>query len=67
MLLRLICRYLGHNVNRHRVWDDGFAFRTNCTRCDVSLIRDLNGWREFNSETDANTDRKPHPRSNKPD
>ncbi len=66
MLMRLICRYVGHKINRQRVWDDGFAFRANCTRCDASLIRDLNGWREFDSEIDANTARKPHPRSNKP-
>jgi hypothetical protein len=66
MLMRLICKYAGHKVNRQRVWDDGYAFRTNCTRCDTPLIRDLNSWRPFDPAIDANPARRQHPRSNKP-
>ena len=63
MLKRLYCSIVGHRVNRHRVWNDQLNFRTNCARCDTSLLRDNGGWREFDSSRDANAMREAHPHS----
>ena len=63
MLMTLICSVAGHKIDRHRVWNDTINFRTNCTRCNVSLLRANNGWREFNPDSDHNIARRAHPRS----
>lgn len=63
MLKRLCCKIVGHRVNRRRVWSDHLNFRTNCERCGAPLLRDNQGWREFESERDANLSRQPHPHS----
>ena len=60
----VICRTLGHKVNRRRVWHDGLEFRTTCDRCDAGLIRGRDGWREFDDEIDADESRQPHPNFN---
>lgn len=45
MISRLLCRVLGHRINRRRVRHDGVFFRTTCTRCEEKLVRDTGGWR----------------------
>jgi len=64
VLNELICRYRGHTIARHRVWNDGIDFRTSCARCGVPLIRD-GGWRAFDVERDTNDRRAAHPRHGK--
>ena len=59
--MSLICKYFGHKVDRHRVWNDGIDFRTSCARCGRALLRDLGGWREFDPERDSE-ERGPHPK-----
>lgn len=46
MLAGLICRIVGHRINRRRVKYDEMAFRTHCARCDASLVREPDGWHE---------------------
>ena len=65
MLLRLVCKVFGHQVNRKRVWDDSLSFRTNCARCHAPLVREVHGWREFDPVIDSDPQRKPHPRFDK--
>jgi hypothetical protein len=59
-MTQLICKLLGHKVNRKRVWNDTRDYRTNCERCDAPLLRDIEAWREFVPE-DHRPDRLPHP------
>lgn len=66
MLIRLYCRIVGHRVNRHRVWNDQFNFRTSCKRCGAPLLRDGHGWREFDDERDASVLRDAHPHGLEP-
>jgi len=66
VLKLILCQITGHRVNRRRVWNDRLNFRTNCARCRVPLLREDGGWREFDSERDANTRREAHPRSLEP-
>jgi len=56
-----ICKYFGHKVDRHRVWNDGVDFRTSCARCGEQLIR-AKKWREYDPEVDGVEGRKLHPR-----
>jgi hypothetical protein len=58
-----MCSFLQHKVNRRRVWHDNLSFRTNCERCGVPLLRDGQGWREFEGESDADVSRSAHPHS----
>jgi hypothetical protein len=67
VLKRLYCLIASHRVNRRRVWNDRFNFRTNCERCNAPLLRDDRGWREFDSDRDAHLMRDPHPRSVEPE
>lgn len=66
MLKRLLCQIFHHRVNRRKVWDDDFNFRTNCERCGVPLLRDHRRWREFDGARDYNVQRQAHPRSLEP-
>jgi hypothetical protein len=59
----LFCRITRHRVNRHRVWHDRLDFRATCRRCGMPLLRDKQGWREFDSARDASELRDAHPRS----
>ena len=61
MLGSFVCKARGHRVNRHRVWDDGLSYRTSCDRCNAPLIRDLDGWRQFDTDRDLNSARRAHP------
>jgi len=63
MLKRLFCQIVRHRVNRRRVWNDQLNFRTSCERCGASLLRDTDGWREFDTVLDADAQRDAHPRS----
>jgi hypothetical protein len=58
----LLCRILGHKIDRRHVWHDEIDFRTTCRRCGGALLRDLHGWRPFDSVGDADERRLPHPR-----
>jgi hypothetical protein len=57
----LYCQIVRHRVNRRRVWNDQLNFRTSCERCGTPLLRDEHGWRQFDSERDANVLRDGHP------
>tara|TARA_E500000305_G_scaffold93306_1_gene81739 strand:+ start:311 stop:496 length:186 start_codon:yes stop_codon:yes gene_type:complete len=59
--MRLVCKFSGHKISKRRVWHDGVDYRTPCLRCDTSLIRASNGWREFNSRRDYAIGRALHP------
>jgi hypothetical protein len=61
----LLCRLLGHRIDRRRVWNDGIDFRTSCPRCGAALLRDHVGWREFDAERDEGMHRLPHPSQDK--
>lgn len=54
----LICKARGHRINRRRVWDDGMNYRTGSERCGLELIRDLDGWRRFDSDRDPHASRR---------
>ena len=49
----IICRLTSHRINRNRVWFDGLHHRTNCDRCGLPMIRNVTGWRPFDSTRDA--------------
>jgi hypothetical protein len=57
----IFCRLSSHRINRNRVWFDGIHNRTNCDRCGLPMIRDVTGWRPFDSDRDADPRREPHP------
>ena len=57
---RFICKFLGHKIDRNRVWNDRRDYRTRCRRCASDLLRDVDGWRDFLPE-DEREDRLPHP------
>ncbi|MCP5397190.1 MAG: hypothetical protein H6918_10760 [Sphingomonadaceae bacterium] len=61
MLKRIICSLSGHVINRHRVWNDGYDYRTSCDRCGTPMLRDVDGWRPFDEARDNDLPRKPHP------
>ena len=65
MLGAQLCKWFGHKVDRHRVWNDGIDFRTSCARCGTSLVRDLAGWRKFDPARDSDPARTPHPKHDK--
>lgn len=65
MVAKIICLLTGHSVNRHRVWFDGLNFRTRCTRCSACLIREEDGWRQFDGSRDADKRRDRHPRDSR--
>jgi hypothetical protein len=66
VLKTLFCKIAPHQVDKHRVWHDGLNFRTRCARCGCSLLRDTDGWREFDSALDLQLPRSPHPDFDKP-
>lgn len=57
----LLCRLTSHRINRNRVWFDNLHHRTNCDRCGLPMIRDVTGWRPFDSARDADLRRTLHP------
>lgn len=61
MIKNLLCRLIGHVVDRTHVWNDNYDYRTNCRRCGQSMIRDVAGWRLFDPARDSDLPRKPHP------
>ena len=65
MVRSLICKVLGHKIDRHRVWNDHIDFRTSCARCGRPLLRDLAGWREFDEDRDSGQERAQHPKHDK--
>lgn len=62
MLRTLRCNLRGHEIDRERVWDDGFNHRTTCTRCDRPLLRLNRVWQVFEPQRDGDPRRKAHPR-----
>lgn len=44
MISHLVCRVLGHSINRRKVRFDGVYFCTACRRCGEELVREPNGW-----------------------
>jgi hypothetical protein len=49
----LFCRLTGHLRDGHRVWHDQLDFRSHCRRCGVAMVRDMQGWRVFDPDQDA--------------
>lgn len=62
MLNSLICRVVGHKVDRRRVWNDSVDFRTTCTRCRDPLLRGEAVWRRYDPARDDSAMRDVHPR-----
>ena len=56
-----LCSILGHKIDRSRVWHDGINFRTRCHRCKTPMIRELDGWSQFETEVHGSVDRSSHP------
>ena len=63
--MSIVCKCLGHRVDRRRVWNDGIDFRTSCVRCARPLLRDDPGWRAFDPDRDSHENRSPHPKHDK--
>ncbi|MCP5383591.1 MAG: hypothetical protein H6920_08115 [Sphingomonadaceae bacterium] len=61
MVRSLICKFAGHSIDRQRVWHDGRNFRCKCQSCGKPMLRDRNGWREFDLDADVDVTRAPHP------
>lgn len=61
MFASFICKLRGHRVNRRRVWHDTINYRTRCERCGGALLRDTNGWRNYDLARDGEEGRGPHP------
>ncbi len=62
MIKESICSFLGHSVDRHRVWFDSMEYRTACTRCGQELIRLPAGWKRYTPAVHDHPSRLPHPR-----
>ena len=62
----LVCHWFKHRIDRERVWHDTVDYRTTCQLCRRPLLREVSGWRLFDSAIDGNIARKPHPRSREP-
>lgn len=60
MLRMFFCAFDRHRINHKRVWHDGLNFRTKCRDCRKPLIRDADGWRRFDEETDSDHRRLAH-------
>jgi len=57
--MSIICKVIGHNRDRNKVWDDGMDLRSECARCKIPMIKDHHhGWRPFNPELDFSLKRK---------
>ena len=61
----MFCAMFGHKPDRRRVWNDGLDFRCPCLRCGLPMLRDLDGWRLFESDRDQPPGSLP--RSSRPD
>ena len=59
----LLCRWFKHRVVRERVWHDSVDYRATCRTCKRPLLRDVYGWRLFDTDKDGAIERNPHPRS----
>ncbi len=55
-----LCKIFGHKIDRHKVWNDTYDYRTTCLRCGDALLRDVDGWRSF-EPADERADRLPRP------
>ena len=62
MIGELLCKLRGHKLDRNRVWHDGLDHRTSCERCMQPLIKQSREWRAFDTDSDTDLRRKPHPR-----
>lgn len=60
-MFSLFCSLFSHKINRNRVWFDSLHHRTICELCSKAMIRDISGWREFDSEDAADLRRTAHP------
>jgi len=59
-MLTTICKLIGHRIDRRRVWNDDYDYRTTCRRCGAELIRDAEEWRTFDPLQDGNVPRREH-------
>jgi hypothetical protein len=54
----LLCKLRGHKRDSSRVWHDGLDFRSRCKRCSIPMLRDLHGWRSYDSADDNEAGRQ---------
>ncbi len=67
VLVKPLCRAVGHRPDRAAKWHDRINWRTHCARCRTPLIRILSDWREFDSDRHLNPRRAAHPEFDRPD
>lgn len=58
MIMLTICEFLGHRVNRRRVWHDGLNYRSRCKRCRHDLLRQQKGWALYDPAAHADERRE---------
>jgi len=57
LCVAIICRFIGHRRDRHRIWNDGRNFRASCVRCGVAMIKLGDGdWKPYDESRDAPPD-----------
>ncbi len=61
MVQRVFCVFGRHAPNRRKAWHDSQNMRSKCLGCGSPMLRDLAGWRPFES-SDNSVHRDPHPR-----
>ncbi len=52
MFRTLLCLFIGHQINRNRVWYDGVHFRGRCRRCRTPMARGQDGWQALDPAMD---------------
>jgi len=60
VLRDIVCRLVGHRVNRKRAWHDALDYRSRCKRCGCDMIRGSERWRAF-TPADERADRLERP------
>ena len=65
MLLDKICCFGRHKADRKRTWHDGLNYRSTCSVCRKTLIKNGERWRVFDSRKDYDERRRAHPHHNR--
>lgn len=61
--MAIVCRLLGHQINRRRVVSEGEWFYARCTRCGRQMRRELEGWRPWDGDAPEIAQRQPESRN----
>jgi hypothetical protein len=64
--MKILCLLIGHRQRKAKIWHDTADWRSECSRCRVSMIRDhrTSKWRPFR-KSDASPKRQVAPLSGK--